>query len=165
MYLRGLLAIGFSIILIGCADTGMLTKDVKPIVSDNYVIWKEDQSYQVKRGIGVLWTEGLKKGVYKPELENEMGTYYRGPESCVTQFMGEGSMGPFEGGVWIPKDRINRKPRIYYYFNFNQETVNKVSPLVGLMLAGSVGDITFVPKVEEKTFLDSINVTNLPLSP
>ncbi|WP_047533455.1 hypothetical protein [Methylotenera sp. N17] len=148
-------------LIVGCAGNEFMTKNLSTISSENKIIFNEDQTYLQKRGIGVMWKEGLKRGVYRPELENEAGTFYRGPEGCVIQFMEASSMGPFDGGIWIPKDKINNRPRIYYYFNFNHEKAIKAGgAIVALLLAPSVGDITIMPSAENGTFLDEISITN-----
>jgi len=147
-----------------CSNLAYLTKNVKPTTSDSYVLLESDTTYVVKRGVGVTWKEGFQKGVYRPELENEFGTFYRGPAGCVIQFMDDKSMGPFDGGIWVPKDRINSKPMIYYYFNYNsQQAMLTGGPVVSAMLLASEGDITFIPPVDQNTFLNDIRVTNLPL--
>lgn len=140
-----------------------MTKNLMPIdSSENKVVFNEDKTYLQKRGIGVMWKEGLNKGIYKPELENEVGTFYRGPEGCVIQFMEANSMGPFDGGIWIPKDKINYRPRIYYYFNYNVDNAVKAGgAITALLIESSKGDITFMPPVDKGTFLDEIKITNL----
>jgi len=161
---KAILLILISASIIGCANTSHLTENLQKSNSDNYVIFKEDVSYIQKRGIGVSWKEGLLKGIYRPEQENTYGTYYRGPASCVVQVMDKHSMGPFEGGIWIPKDRINNSPRIYYYFNFNRDNAVKGGGLVVAgILSAYVGDITFMPPVDKGTFLDTVTVTNIPI--
>jgi hypothetical protein len=55
---------------------------VKPITSDDYVLIQEDATYEAKRGIGVKWKEGLRAGVYRAELENRYGVFYRGPQDA-----------------------------------------------------------------------------------
>ena len=136
-----------------CATTDHLKENVRSFTSDNYVMFEEDVFYIQSRGVGYKWKEGLRKGIYKPELENEYGTFYRGPEGCVTQFMEEKSMGPFDGGIWIPKDRINYSPMIYYYFNYNKDDAHKVGGAVALIVEAYKNDITFMPPVDKGTFL------------
>jgi len=78
--------------------------------------------------------------------------------------MAEHPMGPFDGGIWVPKDRINNTPRIYYYFGFKKEDALKAGGVVTVaILATFEGDITFMPPVDKGTFLDAISITNLPL--
>ena len=73
-------------------------------------------------------------------------------------------MGPFDGGIWVPKDRINNTPRIYYYFGSNKADAQKAGGLVTVgILSAFEGDITFMPPVDKGTFLDAVVVTNLPL--
>ena len=164
MIWRTLACLSFAL-LGGCANTSALTDNVVQTTSDDYVLFKEDASYRIKRGIGVNWTEGVRAGIYRPELANDLGTYYRGPAGCVVQIMEEHPMGPFDGGIWIPKDLINSRPRIYYYFNHNRQTALAGGGVItDAILQGFKGDITFMPPVGMETFLDSIVVTNLPLS-
>ena len=149
----------------GCATDAHLREGLTPAKSDNYVLLKEDATYTVKRGVGYVWTEGLRAGVYRPELENQHGTFFRGPDACVTQRLEKDDMGPFNGGLWIPKDRINKKPRIYYYFGYNKEKAQQMGGLVvSGILAASEGDITFMIDPGPGTFLDNVAVSNLPLN-
>ena len=161
---RFVISLFFIFSLVACSNLAYLIKNVKPAISDSYVLIEKETTYVVKRGIGVTWKEGLQKGVYRPELENEYGTLYRGPSGCVIEFLEKNSMGPFDGGIWIPKDRINRKPMMYYYFNYNvSKAMQAGGPVVSAILESPKGDITFIPSVEEKTFLNNIVVTNVPL--
>jgi hypothetical protein len=150
--------------LLSCASTQNPSKNTAPFQSDNYVLLQEDSTYIEKRGIGVLWKEGLRKGLYRPELKNETGIFYKGPPGCVIQLMGEASMGPFDGGIWIPNDLINDTPRIYYYFNYNKGTAAASGgAIVSAILESGKGEITFMVKPKQKTFLSEITVSNTPL--
>jgi hypothetical protein len=152
------------ICMFGCATNTHLVEKLSQVKSENYIVLAEDASYEQSRGVGVMWREGLLKGIYRPELENEHGTFYRGPPGCVTQHMGPTAMGPFEGGVWVPRDRVNFSPRIYYYFNFNREKASTAGGLTLLAVLGaSEGNITLMAQMGKGTFLDKVAVTNLPL--
>jgi hypothetical protein len=54
-------------------------------------------------------------------------------------------MGPFEGGIWVPKDRINMRPLIYYYFGYNEKDAAQTGGIVvSAILASSKGDLTMM---------------------
>lgn len=151
------------LLLSGCSNLDYLTKNTQPAQSANYIQFDQDAVYEVKKGVGVPWKEGVQKGLYRPELENEYGTFYRGPYECVVQFMGGKSMGPFNGGIWVPKDQVNRKPMIYYYFNYNHDDASKVGgALATTLFEMGKGDLTFIPPVDEDTFLNHIVIKNSP---
>jgi len=152
----------------GCASTEHLIENLQTVESDNYVIFQEDISYIQKRGaFSVNWTVWLSKGVYKPELENTYGTYYRGPPGCVSELMGEHPMRPtkvYDGGIWVPRDRINNTPRVYYYSSIDKEAALRVAGFIGAAIAiATEGDIVLLPSEEKGSFLDAVSITNLPL--
>lgn len=162
--MKPILYLAVFLILTACSSLGHLSQGVKPVTSDTYVFLEKESTYTVKRGVGYLWKEGLQGGIYKPELENEFGTFFRGPPHCVIQFLEENSMGPFDGGIWIPKDRVNGRPMIYYYFNYHYGRVAQAGGPLAIAIAElSKGEINIVPAPAEKTFLDDVVVTNLPL--
>lgn len=148
----------------GCATGPSLTKDVKSFTSDDYVLLKSDSTYHAKGG-GIArpeWDVGLRAGVYRPELSNELGTFFRGPESCV--FQTGGNPGPFNGGIWIPRDRINYKPQVYWFFVYDKDTAMRAGGIVGsTILAASEGDIKFMATPPSGAFTENVVVTNLPL--
>lgn len=53
---------------------------------------------------------GLDEGVYKSELQNNKGTFYRGPEGCFRLFGGH-----LEGGIFITNRTGEKIYRLYYY--------------------------------------------------
>ncbi|WP_226649019.1 hypothetical protein [Microbulbifer variabilis] len=152
-----------ALFLSGCANYTHLIKNLEPIESDNSIVLESQLTYEAKYGLAkVNWKEGLERGIYRPEFENEFGTFYRGPEACVIQYMEKLSMGPFEGGIWIPKDKVNNSPRLYYYFNYNKSNAQAAGGLVvSAILAGSKGDLTMMPVITSTEFLDKIKISNL----
>lgn len=86
-----------------------------PSITKGYILPQEVE-YKIKRGVGVLWTERLKAGEYKPVLSNDKGTFYLGPPMAVTRWLGEKELGPNNGGFWISKDET-QKPRLWFYFD------------------------------------------------
>jgi hypothetical protein len=105
------------LLLLGGCGRAEYIKDLGPArdTAKHFVLVR-DTTYSVSRGIGVQWTEGLHAGTYVPELENEFGTFYRGPGKCAIQYMGSAAMGDYAGGLWIPKDPKASSPMVYYYF-------------------------------------------------
>ncbi|WP_431263353.1 hypothetical protein ACQ859_25790 [Roseateles chitinivorans] len=155
--------------LTGCAASfDRHTEKLEKVTSDEYVRFDEDVEYVEQRGAfgGVAWREGLAKGIYRLEARNEKGSFYRGPGACVRQYVQNTAMGPFEGGIWVPRDRINDRPMIYYYFNYNAGTAGAAGGalLIGILEAGK-GSLSFMPTSKPGTFLDKVQVTNLPLEP
>lgn len=148
--------------LSGCASTTHLTTKLSSIQSDEYIFIESNIFYEESRGVGVLWKEGLKKGKYRPELTNEHGTFYKGPEGCVEQFMENAPMGVFDGGVWIPKDKVNNAPRIYYYFEYNRSKGQPIGGVIStVILESGKGDITFMPPIKDAKFLEQTKVINI----
>lgn len=84
-----------------------------PSVTKGYILPQEVE-YKVKRGVGVLWTERLKAGEYKPVVSNDKGTFYLGPPMAITRWLGEKELRSNNGGFWISKDET-QKPRLWFY--------------------------------------------------
>lgn len=145
------LAIG----LAGC-NRGDLKQDLVAPASRTQIVLQNDVSYTTVRGIGVTWVEGLKSGVYVSEFENEHGIFYRGSGKCVTD-KGGMAISQFEGGVWLPKESYE-KPKLYYYFDFDSDTVLKGGgPVIYGIVAAGKGDLTFVPgSVEDPAILSRL---------
>lgn len=155
--------------LTGCAATfDRHTEKLEKVTSDEYVRFDEDVEYVEQRGAfgGVAWREGLAKGIYRLEARNEKGSFYRGPGACVRQYAHNAVMGPFEGGIWVPRDRINERPMIYYYFNYSTDKAGAAGGalLIAIFEAGK-DSLSFMPTSKAGTFLDTVQVTNLPLAP
>lgn len=154
-----------AVLTTGCAAGPSPTKDVKPFTSDDYVLLKEDSTYHAKGG-GLArpeWDVGLRTGTYRPELANELGTFFRGPQGCV--FQTGGNPGPFNGGIWIPRDRINYKPQVYWFFVYDKDAALRAGgAVVSTILAASEGDIKFMATPPAGAFTEKVVVTNLPLA-
>jgi hypothetical protein len=119
---------------------------VAPRTGERLVL-DRDISYVQERGIGAIWVEGLRAGTYAAELENDYGTFYRGPGACVTQAANGNRIGDFAGGIWLPKDSAARA-RLYYYFDHQPER------LAG---SGAARDRTLMPKdIDDPVFLRAI---------
>jgi len=150
-----------SSLLMGCSNTEHLKKNLVPVATQNQIILTEDAALVLKSPIGIPTTFGLNRGIYRPEWQNEFGTFYKGSEGCVMHIQGGVPMGPYDGGVWMPKDKINNQPAIYYYFNYNIQRASDAGRLTAVVILEAFkGDITFVPPSPERTFLSDIRVTN-----
>ncbi len=135
-------------VLAGCAGSAIRKPgELTPVEMNMEIVLEEGFEYEEKRGIGVLWREGLTAGTYRPMLRDEQGVYYGGPEKCVIQFMEKTSMGPYDGGIWIPDEGVDESPQIFFYFADNlrdsqdrgvlidwlvQRDVGKLSTMIGL---------------------------------
>lgn len=137
------------VVLCGCTPIrGDLQDDlVEPKAAARFVL-DRDIRYVQERGVGALWVEGLRAGTYVAELENGLGTFYRGPGSCVTRVANGERIGAFAGGLWIPKhDWAGSRARLYYYFDHRPEWLADSAP----------PDLTLMPKeIDDPSFLDAI---------
>lgn len=130
---------------LAACNRGDLKHDLVKPATLTKITLEQDVSYTTVRGIGATWMEGLKAGGYIAEAENEHGTFYRGSGKCVSDLMASKPNYQFEGGIWLPKEAAE-KPKIYYYFNADLDTVEKGGgPVVYAIVAASIGDLTFVP--------------------
>ena len=147
-----------------CYGASPLAKDLKPVTSNEYIVLTEDMTYHVKaRGLfsSPEWDVGLRAGTYRPEFANRLGTFYRGPDACVYQKPGPG---PFTGGLWVPRDRVNYRVKPYYYQSTSAEDAGKAGGLVGLAIrAASEGKIVFTAEPPAGSLLEGIVIRNLPV--
>lgn len=127
-----------------------------PFATKGYILPQEVE-YKVKRGVGVLWTERLKAGEYKPVVTNDKGTFYLGPPLAVTRWLGEKELGPNNGGFWISKEET-QKPRLWFYFDatVSNEEAQRLgygtAALLGAMFALGKGSLTVWNPIEDRDF-------------
>jgi hypothetical protein len=153
-----------SIALAGCASTGELTKDLKPSnAADQYNIKAKITYVDLRGPFNARWEEGLLPCVFKPVRSNSDGTFYEGNGKCVTQKMGEATLGsPFHGGVWIPTDS-KKPPRLYYYFDYDGKDAFAAGGLITMaILESGKGDLTFMPDIKDSAFLAALNASHQP---
>jgi len=109
---RTLLVLSF-IALSGCAARNVAhnPQDMTPYTSDICFILDSSLTYSERRGIGVLWEQGLRSGVYRPSLEDDNGYFFLGPDNAVCQATPEcsefGTGFGGDGGVWVSKSSEN----------------------------------------------------------
>ena len=107
--------------------------DLKQSSKTDCMVLLEDSSWSESRGmIGLIFEEGLRKGVYRASFEDEAGVYYEGDKASVWQFSYPGdkpkdltafnSRAFSDGGVWLPVD-LNKPPRIYSYVGASRQGV------------------------------------------
>ncbi len=151
-----ILAAGLS----GCA--GIDTAQLAAPDTSWHVVLTENMTYKGKRGL-YSYEEGLKKGEYRPEYQDESGIYLRGPEQCAFTTPGhDGIMRVYEGGIWLPKDFDMSKARIYSYFSaeyFYEQNPAAKDPKYNVLTAPirtDDGKIIFFSSVEDPTFLVKI---------
>ena len=140
------------------------TDELVQLESDNYIRLEELTKYSETTGNfgGVFVEYRLNAGIYKPELHNEFGTFYRGPEGCVTQTIHKSERGPFDGGIWIPKDKVNHAPRIYIYHVSDTEQAMQAGGLIAAVISESeTGKIGLMGEVSDPEFINKLVVTNL----
>ena len=109
--------------------TGCTTlKDLQPPSSNKYFVLEENLILREERGmLNTVWVLGLKADTYTLIGEDSSGYYYMGEKNdsvVLTQDRDEvyklkGIIPPNynmggKGGLWIPKDHINKKPELFY---------------------------------------------------
>jgi hypothetical protein len=101
--------------LFGC--TSIAPTDLTKSTSNMSLTLHEDLTYSGRRGM-FSFVDGLKKGLYKAELEDEKGIYLRGPSYCTFTTPGSDNITrTYEGGIWWPKNGSLSEVRIYSYFS------------------------------------------------
>ena len=155
-----------SLFATSCATTApganageFLREGMVPSTSPSRIVLADEVRHSEKRGLfgGVLWTEAVCAGTYTPEFEDAAGTYFRAPRACVENILGRDPMGgPFNGGIWLPKDRSQR-PRFYYYFGYDSAAAWQAGGLIAasIMEAGK-GKVTFMPPIKDDRAVSQI---------
>lgn len=161
----------FCWICFGCAVNPV---DLKPAEDTTIYVLSETSTVTVTRGIGFQWVEGLRAGNYHAEYEDANGVFYRGPKDCVILLVGEladeflnsGKLptndekiakqelfSGQEGGIWMPKEGVNKEPRFYHYFEPNPTIAQGYGALVMGLIEMDRGKINFGPVVTDENIL------------
>jgi hypothetical protein len=115
--LSKLLFISLGLLVLAGCSTARDPKSFTPYASSEHLMVKQDFTYSGKRGL-YNFKEGLREGTYKAELQDEAGTYYRGPGKCVfTVPESHSKTFEYQGGLWVPRDGGLEKAKIYSYFS------------------------------------------------
>jgi hypothetical protein len=144
--------------LVGCGTINTVEhkKGLVPSTKADVIEIASDMTYVESRGLGNRWEEGLRKGTYKPEFENQLGTFYRGAGKPVMQRMGDAKFAEFEGGIWVPKNGSGEKYRIFFVFDYDPAIAQ--GAVIAGILASFKGDITFMPEIRDEKFLSQLKV-------
>ncbi len=143
------------LVLAGCAGSAIRKPgELTPVELDMEIVLEEGFEYEEKRGIGVLWREGLTAGTYRPVFEDEQGVYYGGPEDCVIQFMEKTSMGPYDGGIWLPKEGVDESPHIFLYWADNLRDEQDRGLLIDWLVQRDVGKLSTMVGITDPAILE-----------
>ena len=153
-YLKLAVIVFSCLALAACAGSAIRKPgELTPVEMDLEIVLEEGFEYEEKRGIGVLWREGLEAGTYRPMFEDEQGVYYGGPEKCVMQFMEKTSMGPYDGGIWIPKEGVEESPHIFFYFADNLHDSQYRGLLIDWLVHLEVGKLSSMVGITDPAIL------------
>jgi len=98
-----------ALFLVSCAsrNIGHDPESFSPYQSEVCFKLNEPFLYQEKRGIGVLWDQGIMQGVYKAMYQDDKGIYFLGPKNAVCQEQEKctafGKWPGGDGGIWVSK--------------------------------------------------------------
>lgn len=132
------------------------------------------------RGLGYKWVEGLRAGEYTLTAEDEKGLYFMGKGRCVVKLVDKfadeylakkdvevsaaqtmgGSMGFFTGGLWLPKNGVEAKPKLFYELDTSDPSAHSQGAVVAAIIASGKGDVLFIPYDSEKAFLASLKIVD-----
>ena len=140
--------------LAGCAGSAPRKPgELTPVETHLEIVLEEGFEYEEKRGIGVLWREGLEAGSYTAMFQDEQGTYYGGPEKCVMQYMEETSMGPYDGGIWMPNEGVEESPHIWFYYADNLRESQDRGLLIDWLIQRDVGKLSSMVGITDPDIL------------
>jgi hypothetical protein len=131
-------------ILTGCS--GINPKTLSGYSTSKSLVIDSDISYTGKRGL-YPFQEGLRKGVYRAELKDENGVYFRGPGLCAyTTPSHDGKTREYEGGLWVPNNGDLTHSRIYSYFSAARFFAEEKT-VTGVTLVKPGGKETTIPGI------------------
>lgn len=87
-------------------------------------------------------------GEYVAELENDLGTFYRGKGACIVWWTDDSAnlRALQEGGIWVAKGNETPRFRLYRFENPQAERVEHIRPVAG-------ADDAIDPETRAKTLL------------
>lgn len=144
------------VLVTGCSSIN--PKTLSPYKSSEVLVIDSDITYTGRRGL-YPFVEGLRKGIYRAELKDTEGTYFRGPDMCAFTTPGhDRKMREYEGGLWIPNDGDLTRSRIYSYFSA-QRFFAEEKPVTGVTLVKPQGEMVTLPGVlTAPIYLDDGNI-------
>lgn len=161
MYRRWILILSMVFLISSCA--GIDPKTLATSHVDAYISLTHDMSYTGKRGL-YKFEEGIKKGIYKAEYQDNLGIYFRGPPNCTfTTPDSDGITRIYEGGVWIPKNWDMKQTRIYSYFSEKDfydknPRIREINGLLeDVLIHADDGKIILWPIIEDANFIADLN--------
>jgi hypothetical protein len=156
---------------VGCAHK---MADLKKPQREQVFTLAKDYTRTEVRGLGYKWVEGLRAGVYTLAAEDDDGLYFMGPGRCVVKLIDKyadeylmkgdakvdagswgGTVGFFTGGLWLPKDGVQKAPRLFYE---SQPDAPHAGAVIHAIIESGRGDVLFIPFESEKTFLSGLKV-------
>lgn len=144
--LRKLLITSLGLLVLAGCSTARDPKSFAPYSSSEHLIVKQDFTYSGKRGL-YNFKEGLREGIYKAELKDEAGTFYRGPGKCAfTMPESHSKTFEYQGGLWVPKDGGLAKAQIYSYFSAT-DSFAEDNPVTGVQIINADGSSIVLPLV------------------
>lgn len=112
------------LLLSSCSSPMIAPHTLKPSSLDKTIILSKSISYSKTVGlIPERATFGVAPGVYRPEMENDAGVFFRGEGRSV--WVSGQRTGSFissrSGGIWVPHE-MKASPLIYVYFEISPPT-------------------------------------------
>jgi hypothetical protein len=137
----------FMCLVSGCATTYDQSKFVD-YSSNTYYELSENLKYTEKRGMGITWEQGLKKGKYFAKHQDEYGFYFVGPASAVCLDSPKCKEFYKEGGIWISKKDKNdiRLFSVYSLSTVAKKDAYKAGALVGFLINSGNGTLSTFSK-------------------
>lgn len=125
-------------------------------------------------GLGkARWAKGLSKGTYKAIGEDKNGYYFMPIDGTVILFSGapvlkfeetgilpENMFHPGWGGIWVPKEGIDKKPKVFQLIRKVNKPIDQWQGGAVHMAAADIvdGSMVFVNMKSFPDFTDSIKI-------
>lgn len=171
-----LVAVALSL-LSGCTSMSSLSKPQQ----DMYFVLERDYVRVQTRGLlKYKWVEGLRAGTYTLVGGDAYGLFFKGEGDTVivlsqeraVKYLKNGEMTPFnernapqftmaggEGGIWLPKEGINKAPKLFYVLHNTAD--GSVGGITGMAIVQmSEGAFGYVPYGDEKALVKTLKIIN-----
>jgi hypothetical protein len=146
------------ILISGCV-TSYDPSNFEDYSSDTYYQLNSEFRYSERRGIGILWEQGLKEGKYIAKYEDKKGYYFVGENSALCKGSPECSGFNFEGGIWVSKKNKNdvRIFEVYYMTQPEKNNVKNAGLIIEALANSDEGQYFIYPK--NKEFIQKILIS------
>lgn len=157
-YFSKVIVLSTILLLTAC---GVKMKDLDlPTKSSSFVLSKDKYTVGEFGLLKMKLLYGLRAGKYSLVAEDKEGYFYQGKGNCVIMLNSDVAIDKYsksgelpdsykgdKGGIWIPKNGVNKKIRLFHMTDVSKTKSTNYSQgiVVGLLIDAGDGDINYIP--------------------